>query len=44
MPPIFKANGQQLKIFLESEITELEEIDIYELSELEPSTMVITGL
>jgi hypothetical protein len=41
---IFKANGQQLKIFLESEITELEEIDIYELSELEPSTMVITGL
>ena len=32
---IFKANGQRLKIFLEPEIPELEEVDVYELSELE---------
>ena len=32
---IFKANGQRLKIFLEPEISELEELDVYELSELE---------
>jgi hypothetical protein len=40
---IFKASGQRLKIFLEPEISELEEIDVYELSELEPSSMVIAG-
>jgi hypothetical protein len=38
---IFKANGQRLKIFLEPEILELEEIYVYELSELEPLSMVI---
>ena len=27
----FKANGQRLKIFLEPEIPELEEVDVYEL-------------
>ena len=32
---VFKANGQRLKIFLEPEILELEEVDVYELSELE---------
>ena len=32
---IFKANGQRLKIFLEPEIPELEEVDVYELSELD---------
>ena len=32
---VFKANGQRLKIFLEPEIPELEEVDVYELSELE---------
>jgi hypothetical protein len=40
---VFKDNGQQLKIFLEPEIPELEEIDIYELSELELLPMVIAG-
>jgi hypothetical protein len=40
---IFKDNGQRLKIFLEPEIPELEEIDVYELSEPEPSSMVIAG-
>ena len=38
---IFKANGQRLKIFLEPKIPELEEVDVYELSELEPPSMVI---
>jgi hypothetical protein len=33
---VFKANGQRLKIFLEFEILELEEIDVCELSELKP--------
>ena len=32
---------QSLKIFLESELPELKEIDVYELSELEPPSMVI---
>jgi hypothetical protein len=32
---VFKANGQRLKIFLVPEIPELEEVDVYELSELE---------
>ena len=31
---VFKANGQRLKIFLEPEIPELEEVDVYELSEI----------
>ena len=39
---IFKANVQRLKIFLEPEIPELEEIDVYELSELEHASTVIT--
>jgi hypothetical protein len=39
----FKANGQRLKIFLEPKIPELEEIDVYELSELKPLSMVIVG-
>jgi len=32
---VFKANGQRLKIFLKPKIPELEEVDVYELSELE---------
>jgi hypothetical protein len=32
---VFKANGQRLKIFLKPETPELEEVDVYELSELE---------
>ena len=32
---IFNANRQRLKIFLEPEIPELKEVDVYELSELE---------
>ena len=32
---VFKANGQRLKIFLEPKIPELEEVDVYELSEIE---------
>jgi hypothetical protein len=32
---VFMANGQILKIFLEPEIPELEEVDVYELSEIE---------
>ena len=39
---IFKANGQRLKIFHEPEIPELEEVDVYELSELEHASTVIT--
>ena len=31
----FKANGQRLKIFLEPEIPELEEVEVYELTEIE---------
>ena len=38
---IFKANGQILKIFLELEIPELEEVDVYELSELEHTSTII---
>ena len=38
---IFKANGQRFKIFLEPEIPELEEVDVYELSELEHASMVV---
>ena len=37
----FKDYGQILNIFLEPELPELEEIDVYELSEQEPSSMVI---
>ena len=37
----FKAYGQIMNIFLEPELPELEEIDVYELSEQEPSSMVI---
>ena len=29
---VFKANGQRLKIFLEPEIPELEEVEVYELT------------
>ena len=32
---VFKANGQRLKIFLKPEISELEEVDVYELTEIE---------
>ena len=32
---VFKASGQRLKIFLEPEIPELEEVDVYELTEIE---------
>ena len=32
---VFKANGQRLKIFREPEIPELEEVDVYELTEIE---------
>ena len=38
---IFKANGQRLKIFLEPEIPELEEVDVYELSELGHTSTVV---
>ena len=38
---IFKANGQGLKIFLEPKIPELEELDVYELSELAHSSTVV---
>ena len=40
---IFKANGQRLKIFLKPEIPELEEADVYELTELELSYTTIPG-
>ena len=30
----FKVNGQILKVFLEQEIPELEEVDVFELSEI----------
>ena len=38
---IFKANGRRLKIFLEPEILELEEVDVYELSELEHTSTIV---
>ena len=38
---IFKANGQRLKIFLQPEIPKVEEEDVYELSELEHTSMVV---
>ena len=38
---IFKANGQRLKIFLEPEIPEVEEVHVYKLSELEHASTVI---
>ena len=31
---IFKANGQRLKVFLEPEMPELEEVGVFELSEI----------
>ena len=31
---IFKVNGQRLKVFLEQEMPELEEVDVFELSEI----------
>ena len=31
---IFKVNGQRLKVFLEQEMSELEEVDVFELSEI----------
>ena len=37
----FKAYGQILSIFLEPKLPKVEEIDIYELSEQKPSSMVI---
>ena len=30
----FKVNGQRLKVFLEQEMPELEEVDIFELSKI----------
>ena len=37
----FKVNGQRLKVFLEQEMPELEEVDVFELSEiLKISSMV----
>ena len=30
----FKVNGQRLKVFLEQEMPELEEVDVFELSEI----------
>ena len=31
---IFKVNGQRLKVFLEQEMPELEEVDVFELSKI----------
>ena len=31
---IFKVNGQRLKVFLEQEMQELEEVDVFKLSEI----------
>ena len=31
---IFKVNGQRLKVFPEQEMPELEEVDVFELSEI----------
>ena len=30
----FKFNGQRLKVFLEQEMPELEEVDVFDLSEI----------
>jgi len=30
----FKVNGQRLKVFLEQEMPELKEVDVFELSEI----------
>ena len=30
----FKVNGRRLKVFLEQEMAELEEVDVFELSEI----------
>ena len=30
----FKVNGQRLKVFLEQEMSELEEVDLFELFEI----------
>ena len=30
----FKVNGQRLKVFLEQEMPELEEVDVFELSKI----------
>ena len=38
---VFKANGQRLKILLEPKISELEEVDVYDLSELYLSPTVV---
>ena len=39
----FKVNGQRLKVFLEPEMPELEEVDVFELSEVRKITsMVLT--
>ena len=38
---IFKTNGQRLKIFLEPKIPKVEEVDVYELSELEHASTVV---
>ena len=38
---IFKANSQRLKIFLQPEIPKVEEEDVYELSELEHTSMIV---
>ena len=31
---IFKANGQRLKVFLEPEMPELKEVDVFELTKI----------
>ena len=31
---IFKVNGQGLKVFLDQEMLELEDVDVFELSEI----------
>ena len=31
---VFKANGQRLKVFLEPEMPKLEEVDVFELTEM----------
>ena len=38
---VLKANGQRLKILLEPKISELEEVDVYDLSELYLSPTVV---
>ena len=40
---IFKTNGQRLKVFLEPEMPELEEVDVFELTKIcKFSSMVVT--